>query len=124
MAAEKDVVLVIIEDTPVTFARIETIAADVKKDWYHVKLLFLQIPLQAVTWILKNDYINGSEFHMGGKRMRLAPVECPPEFQIDHSPDGPSSADKEKPFTTGGSEHAEAGKVVSLADFKKNRNQP
>jgi len=62
MATEKDVVLIYFEDQPLAFARIEEISPDIKKDWYHVKLLFLQVPLQIVTWILKDVYINGAEF--------------------------------------------------------------
>ncbi len=71
MAKEKDLVLIYAEDSPVSFARVEGIEPDAKKDWYHIKLLMLQIPLQIVTWILKNDYINGEEFSMGGRKMRI-----------------------------------------------------
>ena len=79
MAQENDIVLIYYEDNPMTFARIEDIKADHKPDWYHVKLLLLQIPLQPVTWILKNDYINGDEFSMDGKRVRLELILCPQE---------------------------------------------
>lgn len=67
MAKENDVVLIYLENTPVSFARVENIEPDVKKDWYHITLLMLQIPLQTVTWTLKDLYINGEEFFMGGK---------------------------------------------------------
>jgi len=49
MAVENDIVLIYLEDNPLTFARIESIEADHKPDWYHVKFLMLQIPLQVVT---------------------------------------------------------------------------
>jgi hypothetical protein len=42
MGKEQDIVLIYFEDQPVTFARIEKISQDIKKDWYHVKLLMLQ----------------------------------------------------------------------------------
>ena len=74
-----DIVLIYLEDKPLTFARIENILPDSKPDWYHVKLLMLQVPLQAVTWILRDVYINGTEFAMNGKRMRLVKVEVPDE---------------------------------------------
>lgn len=74
---ENDIVLIYYEDAPMGFARIESIVADHKPDWYHVKLLLLQIPLQTVTWILREGYINGGEFTMGGNRMRLEKVVCP-----------------------------------------------
>ena len=77
MATENDIVLIHFEDQPLSFARIEEILPDSKPDWYHVKLLMLQIPLQVVTWILRDRYIMGDEFTMNGKRMRLEQVVCP-----------------------------------------------
>lgn len=79
MATINDIVLLHLEDSPVSFARVESILPDHKKDWFQIKLLMLQIPLQVVTWILKDDYINGEDFFMDGKKMRLDVVECPPE---------------------------------------------
>ena len=70
MARENDVVLIYLEDSPVSFARVESIEPDSKKDWYQIKLLMLQIPVQVVTWILKDEYINGDDFFMNGKKMR------------------------------------------------------
>jgi hypothetical protein len=77
MATENDIVLIHFEDQPLSFARIEEILPDNKPDWYHVKLLMLQVPLQVVTWILRDRYITGDEFTMNGKRMRLERVVCP-----------------------------------------------
>ncbi len=64
MTKEKDIVLIYFEDQPTGFARIEDISPDVKKDWYLVKLLILQIeqPLHTITWILRDCYIDGDEF--------------------------------------------------------------
>jgi len=72
-----DVVLIYFEDNPVAFARIEDIIADYKENWYHVTLLMLQLPLQIVTWILRDVYIDGENFTMGGKNMRLEKVVAP-----------------------------------------------
>ena len=77
MVAEKDVVLIYLEDQPFAFARIEAISADHKVGWYQVKMLLLQIPLQTITWILRDAYINGDEFTMSGQRLRLESVRCP-----------------------------------------------
>lgn len=71
---EGDVVLIHYQDNPTVYARIEEIEPDVKKDWYHVTLLFLTIPSQVVTWILREEYINGAPFTMGGQPMKLEPV--------------------------------------------------
>lgn len=77
MTGEKDVVLIYREDQPLAFARVEEISADHKAGWYHVKLLLLQIPLQVVTWILRDAYIDGNEFTMNGQRMRIEKVTSP-----------------------------------------------
>jgi len=106
MAKENDVILIYLENTPLSFARIEEISPDVKKDWYHVTLLMLQVPLQVATWILRDSYIQGQEFTMGGRRVRLEPVICPKE------PD--PSGKKQKKMGT-----PDAGKIISLADLKK-----
>ena len=77
MTTENDIVLIYFEDQPLGFARIEQILPDHKPDWYHVKLLMLQTPLQVVSWILRDRYISGDEFTMNGKRMRLERVVSP-----------------------------------------------
>ncbi len=115
MAQENDIVLIYYEDQPAGFARIEAITADYKKDWYHVKLLLLQVPLQVITWILKNDYINGAEFTMGGKRMRLELVVCPkePDEEKEKEPKLETSPEPNPETSTGST------KVISFANAKK-----
>ena len=117
MAQENDVVLIYFEDKPAGFARIESILADGKKDWYHVKLLLLQTPLQVVTWILKNEYINGDEFTMGGKRMRLDRVVCPaePDKRSRKEPD----VNLKTPSQDASEKSAPKGKVISFSNVKK-----
>ncbi|MFZ5573288.1 MAG: hypothetical protein ACOZF0_23035 [Thermodesulfobacteriota bacterium] len=115
MTQEKDIVLIYFEDKPAGFARVESIQPDAKKDWYHVKLLLLQIPLQTITWILKNDYINGAEYTMGGNRMRLERV-VPPEEPAQRD----ETAEPETPSPShSGSDSAPKGKVISLSTIKK-----
>ena len=109
MISEKDIVLIHFEDKPMVFARIEAIHPDVKPDWYQVKLLMLQVPLQPVTWILRSSYINGTEFTMGGNRIRLEEVICPPDDAPDAAEDTPQ--DDPGPATD--------AKVISLTDRKK-----
>ena len=70
-----DVVLIYHNDQPSVFARIESIEPDTKKGWYHVTLLLLTLPTQRVTWILRDSYIHGEQFTMGGKPMRLEEVK-------------------------------------------------
>ena len=75
MNIEGDIVLVYYKDQPGVYGRIERIEADMKKDWYQVTLLLLTIPHQVVTWILREEYINGGEFTMGGNSMRIEKVD-------------------------------------------------
>ncbi len=112
MVQENDVVVIYFENKPLTFARIETISADHKKDWYHVKLLILQLPLQTVTWILKDIYINGEEFTMNGKKMRL-------ELAVDPASAASRQNDSDSPVNKKTSENLKSAKVISLADMKK-----
>jgi hypothetical protein len=72
---EGDLVLIHYQDQPMAYARIEGINPDIKKDWYQVTLLLLTIPAQSVTWILRDEYINGTSFTMGGQSMRLEKVK-------------------------------------------------
>ena len=112
MALENDVVIIYYEDKPLTFARIETISADHKKDWYHVTLLLLQLPLQTVTWILKDIYISGEEFTMDGKKMRMEVVVNPDATVIpQNDSNGPANKKTKK--------NLKSAKVISLKDMKK-----
>jgi hypothetical protein len=120
MAAENDIVLIHFENKPLFFARIEEILPDKKKDWFHVRLLILQLPLQTVTWILKDVYINGQEFTMDGKKMKLEKVVAP---RIELSPsDSEKSTKKDAPNFS-----VDVGKgkgtLISLSERKPNPKQ-
>lgn len=108
MTTENDLVLIHFEDNPLVFARVERIVPDAKPDWYHITLLMLQVPLQTVTWILRDVYINGETFTMNGKAMRLEKVESP----VDPHGEPGDETEKETPARSG-------RKVISFADLKK-----
>ena len=74
MRTQGDVVLVYYKNKPALYARIEAIEPDTKKGWYQVTLLLLTIPAQTVTWLLREEYIDGTSFTMGGQAMRLEHV--------------------------------------------------
>ena len=108
MSREGDIVLIHYEDQPGLYARIEDIRADVKKDWYQVTLLLLTIPSQVITWILREEYINGAPFTMGGKSMTLKEVKrISPEKTLE---------DIEK---TSDSNKIKKGKVINFKTKKK-----
>ena len=109
MASEGDIVLIYFEDKPLAFARIEEILPDPKRSWYHVKLLMLQVPVHAITWVLRDSYIDGAEFTMNGKKVRMEIVVCPED------PEDPFKSGKspEKPGDSGGA------RIISFTDIKK-----
>ena len=72
---EGDLVLLHYQEKPTLYARVEAIEPDMKKDWYQVTLLLLTIPAQKVTWILREAYINGEPFTMGGQPMKLKKMD-------------------------------------------------
>jgi hypothetical protein len=109
MTVEQDIVLIHFEEKPLAFARIESIAPDIKRNWYQVKMLLLQVPLQAVTWILREAYINGEPFTMNGKAMRLERVICPDEPEEDNDLNHDNQPNGISP----------KGNIISLADLKK-----
>lgn len=106
-----DIVLIHIEDIPSSFARVEDIKDDWKKGWYHVTLLLLQIPLITVTWILRDTYIDGTEFTMDGKRIRLEKITAP-ETGTDKNELSESVEKK-------ASDKTEPGKVIAFDKLKK-----
>ncbi|HDM09202.1 MAG: hypothetical protein JRI39_03710 [Deltaproteobacteria bacterium] len=63
------------DNQPAVYGRIESIEPDVKRDWYQITLLLLTIPAHPVTWILRESYIDGEPFTMGGIPMRLEEVK-------------------------------------------------
>jgi hypothetical protein len=123
MTTVGDVVLVYMDSNPAFFARVDEIAADVKPGWFHVKLLVLQVPLLAVTWILRETYYNGQEFTMGGRPMRIEKVVAPAEKHAD-----PGSEDKKKtpskpelvvPKKDKDAKDPKHGKVISISEHRK-----
>ena len=69
-----DIVLVYLNESPAFFARIEAIEPDIKPEWWQVKLLVLETPLQTVDWILRDAYVQGDQFTMGGTPVRIERV--------------------------------------------------
>lgn len=124
-----DLVLVYMEGSPAFFARIEDIAPDIKPEWFQLKMLVLQVPLLVITWILREAYINGEEFTMGGRPMRLEKVVSPESssgerglvegFAGQEGEEAPGEAPGETKAPPAASPGAGKGKVVSLLDRKK-----
>jgi len=109
-----DVVLIYFKDEPTFFARIESIEADIKKDWFIVQLLILAIPLRTVIWILREEYINGVPFTMEGNPVRIEAVNPLPAES--------DSEDRKKRAPQRHSAH-QGGKVIPFAKPKKDNTK-
>ncbi len=116
MTDVNDLVLIYLENQPLSFARIEAIEPDVKPEWYQVKLLLLQLPLSIATWILRAAYINGEEFTMGGKQMRLEKVVAPNMPDLRKKEEAEANQVKTERDESSGTQKP---KIISLEDFKK-----
>ncbi len=81
MAVINDLVLVYHDRQPAFYARINDIVPDVKRGWYQVELLLLTLPSQVMIMIIDESQLNGEEFTMGGRpvRLELIPPKPPPE---------------------------------------------
>ncbi len=86
MTTINDLVLVHLEQHAAFYARINDITPDVKRGWYQVELLVLSLPPQTVVWILEESQINGAEFTMGGRPVRLELIPPKPQPEPEASP--------------------------------------
>jgi hypothetical protein len=71
MTTINDLVLVHLDRKPAFYSRINDINPDVKRGWYQVELLVLSLPPQTLVWILEDAHLNGEEFTMGGRPVKL-----------------------------------------------------
>jgi hypothetical protein len=85
MATIHDLVLVHLDHKPAFYARLNDISPDVKRGWYQVEFLVLSLPPQTMVWILEEAQINGEEFTMGGRpvKLELLPPKPQPEPEIN-----------------------------------------
>jgi hypothetical protein len=105
-----DIVLIHYQGQPAIYARIEAIEPDIKKDWYQVTLLLLTVPQQTTTWTLREEYINGATFSMGGNSIMLTRVDM--------------VSQKKRPEDAGQSDNKKAGgKTGKIIPFKNSPEQ-
>jgi len=96
MATINDLVLVHLDRKPGFYARINDINPDVKRGWYQVELLALTLPTQNLVWILEDTHLQGEEFTMGGRPVRLELI--PPKTLPDPGSPTPESKAKVIPL--------------------------
>lgn len=110
MSTEGSVVIINYHGKPAMYARIEAIEPDIKRGWYRITFLLLTIPPKPVTWILREEYINGADFTMGGVPMTIKEVGKTAGHQNNAPPKGSG------PGT--GKEELKPGRVIP---FKKGK---
>jgi len=110
MASAGDVVLIYHNEEQAFFAQIQDVSPDHKRGWYQVRLLILQVPLTEVTWILKEEYINGEIFTMDGDSVRMEKVTGSRGEAEDPQPSDRGSV---------GKDNLAGGKVISIFDRKR-----
>ena len=96
------------DNKPTAYARIEMIRPDIKTHWFQVQLLFLSFPPQETTWILREEYLEGTDFTMNNIPIRVIPLENP----WDKHDDTPQ---------TGTGKISTPGEVVSFDKFRKKK---
>ena len=112
-----DLVLIHHRGEPMVYARIEEITADVKPGWWEVRLILLQVPSKEVTWILRDEYIDGGEFTMGGEPVILKPV--PPSAPPPAPSPGPAREEEDSQSEPAASGGGKGDKVVSLSQRRR-----
>lgn len=111
-----DIVLIYHDNEALGYARVEDITADVKPGWWCLTLLLLNVPLQPVTWILREEYIEGAPFSMGGRMMRLERLPRPRALKLADVEEDvePVLREKEK-------DRGQGAKIITLRPRKKNK---
>ncbi len=113
-----DLLLLYHDSEPLGYARVEDITADVKPGWWLLSLLLLKLPMQHVAWILRDEYIDGAPFSMGGQMMRLERLPRPavPRFFSDEDVSDPAAV---KQTSTEKKDGSRENNVIVLRPRKK-----
>ena len=67
-------VAISIDGKPSVYGRIEGYEADRRPRWYQVGILLLTFPPQNLTWILREEQIDGEPFTMDGVPVEIQTV--------------------------------------------------
>ena len=72
-----DIFLCFVDNSPAFYARVNEISYDVKPGWYEFMFTQLGMPLNHIAWKLQAAHINGDDFTMGGKPIKIQKVNFP-----------------------------------------------
>jgi hypothetical protein len=123
MVSENSIVLIHEKKSDVTFscyARVDKIEGDIKPGWYNITFKILIPGYEDLNLTLREEYLNGEEFTVGGNPIRIE--EVPPvknsiyakqENHVEDSNNDKSEAE--------GNEPQQMSKVIDLEEYKKMR---
>ena len=106
MRAIGEVVAISIDDKPSVYGRIEGYEPDRRPRWYQIDILLLTFPPQNLTWILREEQIDGESFTMDGVPIKIQAV---PGRQPAPAP------------VSGEQKRTRPGTVISLAERAGNK---
>ena len=101
------------------YARVEEILADVKPGWYNVRFKILIPGYDDVTWTLKEEYLNGEEFTMGGNPVKIE--EVPPAKVPDYVDKQGNKKEEIKEDKKETKEDKTENKVIDFEEYRKNK---
>lgn len=113
MVTTHDIVLIHVDNKPGFYARIEELTADVKPEWWQVRLMVFTFPLQMFTWILDGSQLDGAPFTMGGTPIRMERVVSPVEQERRQREEDEKEQREQSGQPPGNP------KVISLSDRRK-----
>ena len=115
-----DLVLIYYKGKPSIYARIESIEPDIKEGWYQVKLLILSIPAQIIQWILKEEYIDGHTFTIGGIPIRLGDIQTESFSQfMCHEKEASKKDSLQQKVKNNIKNHSSGDKIIELNKHRK-----
>jgi len=107
-----DLILLYVDSKPTIYARVESVENDIKAGWFRITMLLLSFPWQVVTWILKEEYIDGTPFTMEGVPIQLTSLPQPGKI--------PKNQDNTK--TESDKEHnPPGGEIISIEEIRKKK---
>lgn len=75
MLKENDVAIIYVQEIPSGFIRIDDVQPDDKQGWWLITFTKLEFPLQAMTWKLDDDHVNGGDIFMKGVRIKIQAIQ-------------------------------------------------
>lgn len=74
MVVEGEVVLIHLNCSPAYFARVDRIEPDVKDGWWKLELLLLTLPVERLTWVIREEHMSGAQFMINEALIRIEQV--------------------------------------------------